>query len=391
MNEWNDLVIERRLQPEPLDDQGFLAWMRRQRIFVSSTMDSEMRPIREAVREWIRSHGASPIMWEELVPRDQRADDAYLEGVEGSTIYLLLAGNRYGTTDRSGYSPTHKEGNRAKDLGLPRLVFATTAESEARDGKLNDWLNSLKNELSIAYFDTIENLLLQLESRLCEIAGNQESLWIKLGRLVFPGSVRHRSRSTTGTEFTVRARVHSHEVRRCVLRLGSQWGSEGADRLTWGTETRPIRVRQVEGDSARVSRESIEIQCDADDRRSDDYPMTVTYGSAGPTEQAIMWARQAVLGEEIEPKGSWDMLATMTEPRGPRLPEVLAHYNAKGWLAEGLTRLYLLEGLMPQFGGHFQRLTVGPATASAVRLEAEFVPSGHDRRVAAIQGIIPLP
>ncbi|MGH7557370.1 MAG: hypothetical protein ACREMD_06275 [Gemmatimonadota bacterium] len=102
-------------------------------------------------------------------------------------------------------------------------------------------------------------------------------------------------------------------------------------------------------------------------------------------------ARQAVLGEEIEPKGSWDMLAAMTEPKGLRLPEILAKYDAKGWLAEGLTRLYLLEGLIPLFGGYFQRLEVGPATASSLRLEAEFVPSGQDLKVAAIRGIIPLP
>lgn len=390
MSEWNDLVIERRFQPEPLNDSEFRAWISGQRIFVSSTMDSEMGPARQAVREWVRSHGASPIMWEELTPRDERAEDAYLEGVQRSTLYLLLAGKRYGIADRSGYSPTHKEGNRAKELGLTRLVFASALAPEDRDGKLNDWLASLKNELSLARYYSVENLLLQLESRLREIASAQESPWVKLGRLIFPGSVRHRRKNAAGAEFIVRARVQSHAVRRSVMRLGSQWDSERADRLTWGTETQPINVRSVEGDSPTISQETIEIHCEADDRRSNQHLVNVSYGNAGPTEQALIWARQAVFGESIEPRGPGDMLVTMTQPNGPRLPELLATYKAKGWLAEGLTRLYLLEGLIPQFGGHFERLEIGPATASSVRLETEFLPEGHQPKIAAIRGLIPL-
>jgi hypothetical protein len=104
---WDDLIIELGATPVPVDDQRFREWMSRQRIFVSSGMDDEMRPARDALRNWIRSWGGAAEMWEELAPRDQHPRGAYLEGVDRSTLYVLLAGTSYGVQDDTGFSPTH--------------------------------------------------------------------------------------------------------------------------------------------------------------------------------------------------------------------------------------------------------------------------------------------
>src|SRR5207248_2661188 len=109
---WNSLIVENAAHPAPLSEERFRDWMAGRNIFVSSTMDAEMTPFREAVRAYIHSMGATPIMWEEITPRDEGPQQAYLGGVDRSGVFVLLFGSRYGVTDASGYSPTHQEGNR---------------------------------------------------------------------------------------------------------------------------------------------------------------------------------------------------------------------------------------------------------------------------------------
>lgn len=128
---WSDLIIEAVATPPAVDDVRFREWMSRQRIFVSSVMDDEMRPAREAVRRWSAAWGAAPEMCEELAPRDQHPKRAYLEGVDRSTLYVLLAGTSYGVQDESGFSPTHQEGERAKERGVPRLLMNTRSGTAA--------------------------------------------------------------------------------------------------------------------------------------------------------------------------------------------------------------------------------------------------------------------
>jgi hypothetical protein len=70
------------------------------------------------------------------------------------------------------------------------------------------------------------------------------------------------------------------------------------------------------------------------------------------------------------------------------LPEIIASYQAGGWLADGLSRLYVVEGVDAKYGGHVVRLDVGPATATGVRIDAEFR-VGHEPPVR-IRGVVPL-
>ena len=112
---WKDLIIERSAHPLPLVEDRYRAWVTGRQIFVSSLMDQEMTPYHNAVRAHLHAIGASPIMWEEITPRDEGPQRAYLNGVDQSSVFLLILGSRYGVTDQTGYSPTHQEGNQAAE------------------------------------------------------------------------------------------------------------------------------------------------------------------------------------------------------------------------------------------------------------------------------------
>ena len=148
-------------------------------------MDQEITAYRNAVRAHLHAIGASPVMWEEITPRDEGPQRAYLNGVDRSSVFLLILGSRYGITDQTGYSPTHQEGNRAAEKRIPRLLFelASLKDSE-RDGRLNDWLRSLHHEISGASFTNDADLVAQLDARLREMAAQSERLWIKLDFVV---------------------------------------------------------------------------------------------------------------------------------------------------------------------------------------------------------------
>jgi hypothetical protein len=390
---WTELIIEPGATPPAIDDQRFREWMSRQRIFVSSVIDKEMLPARDALRSWVRHWGGVPEMWEELAPRDQLPQRAYLEGVDRSTVYVLLAGTSYGVQDQSGFSPTHQEGERAKQRGIPRLLMENSDTSGARDGYLKRWILSLYNEVSGGQYHTADDLTRALESRLREMASAQATPWIKLGELVFPGRVVRRG-GTQG-EIVVTGTVRGGALRRAVANLGHSGGGNRSDRLTWGVETQAVRVVNSEIETAFTTEDQVTITCGFSNqyggRDSGIWP--VSYGRDGGIDsQVTSWARHMLFGEPVDrERGRYDMVLTMSVPSDvPTLPEVLRQHEAQGWTAEGLTRLYLVEELLSRHGGYFDLLDVGPATAAGVRVQARFFPAGSGQSSVPLSGIVPL-
>ncbi|MGI8547450.1 MAG: DUF4062 domain-containing protein [Gemmatimonadaceae bacterium] len=167
--------------------------------------------------------GGTSVMWEAVTPQDRRPEGAYLDGVDTSSLFMLILGSSYGIPDSSGYSPTHKEENRARERDIPRLLFVRAdVNDSARDGKLNDWLRCLYGELSGATYSSSEDLCAQLEQQLREIAATQELLWLKLGSLVFPGRVSELRTDRT-TAYTITARIRDTAVRRVLSTLGGTY------------------------------------------------------------------------------------------------------------------------------------------------------------------------
>jgi len=85
---------------------------------------------------------------------------------------------------------------------------------------------------------------------------------------------------------------------------------------------------------------------------------------------------------------TWDEIIAETSARP--LPEVLAATNAGGWLAEGLTRLYLVEEVARRYAGRFEHLEISPATAQGMRVRGSFSAGSGDSDSILIEGLVPL-
>jgi hypothetical protein len=399
-SKWSELIIESGAHPSTLSEERFREWMTGRAVFISSLMDDEMRPFREAVRAYLHRIGSLPVMWEEITPRDEQPQSAYLGGVDRSSAFLLLLGSRYGAADSTGYSPTHQEGNRAAESRKPRLLFVLeTVKDSERDGRLNDWLRSLYNELSGGTFTSATDLVAQLDARLREMAAQNERVWIKLGRIIFPGAVTSRFEGNNGGQFIVTARVGDGRVRRALVELGQPFSRSDANRLTWADKSFPIRIESVAIETEFTAEDVVRITCGTPQNwqggTGSNISMMFSVGTATASELASVWARRALLGEHYEggTTRGLDLTRSFSEPDAPTLPEVLRESGASGWLAEGLTRLYAVEELNRRYGAHFEYLEIGPAISAGLRIEGAFglnLGMGSRQDQVQVGGFVPL-
>jgi hypothetical protein len=102
-----------------------------------------------------------------------------------------------------------------------------------------------------------------------------------------------------------------------------------------------------------------------------------------------MWVRHTAFADDLREMPD-SLERSLLDLEDITLPAILAKYQAQSWLAEGLIRLYLVEGLLTRFGGSFDRLDVGPATATAVRVNAKFRLDGFQQSLVSIEGAVPL-
>jgi len=391
---WSNLIVESGAYAVPLSDDRFRAWMNGRQIFVSSLMDEEMKLFREAVRIFLNALGASPVMWEEITPQDLNPKNAYLSGVDRSSIFLLILGHRYGVTDSTGYSPTHQEANRAKELRKPRLLFTLlNADHSERDGRLNDWLNSLYNELSGASFRTQSDLVAQVDSRLREIAAQSERVWIKLGNLVFPGKVSSHFEPSGGGTFTVTARVGEGSVRRALPELTQPWGRSEDDFLTWDLKSYPIRISSVSVESEYSAEDVVKIICRTPQNwngglsLNSNASIIMSFGRTTSSEIAHLWVQRAILGESVEMKNRRDLADMYSTPDSPLLPDILRNYGSGTWITEGLVKLYVVEEVARRYGAQFDYLDISPAISTGVNIKGVFR-MGSDRDSVEFEGFI---
>jgi len=255
-------------------------------------------------------------------------------------------------------------------------------------------------ELAGASFNAEANVVAQLDARLREMAAQSERVWIKLGNLVFPGSVKSRFEGTGGGEFVVTARVRTGGVRRALLEYGQPFGPRSrADRLTWADNSFPTQVQSVAVETEYTGEDVVRVTCRTPQNwhgdSSSNHAMLASFESVTAAEMAAIWARRAILGEPFEgrQRGSLDMTNSLTEPEALSLPQVLRTQEAGGWLAEGLTRLYVVEEVSRRYGGSFDLLEVGPAVAASVRIHGRFsfgTGLGSSEETCEIDGVVRL-
>jgi len=370
--------------------------MASQRIFVSSMMDGELNPYREAIRDYLQQYGTGvPVMWETISPADLRPDDAYLSGVDASSLFLLMLGDRYGVAGTHGFSPTHQEANRARDRHLPRLLFTLPPGSTAPDGRLQDWLRSLYNEISGNRVSSPQNLVAQLKGKLEDLAAQSEREWIKLGRCIFIGRVTTVSNPNSGQSFRILAKARNLAVRREILAMGNSM-HRGELTLTSRSGSFPVRIDRVEETTEFAGDSDFEIACRTPQnggagQGSGLWNMTVN--NIGPEELARQWAEHAMFGTALPADRSMGGLGFYgIRPDGPTLPQVLDATRAKGWQAVGIIRLYAVEELARTRGGQFVHLNVGPGTAKGVMFDGTFELPGMGQRPSQVElhGVVPL-
>jgi|GEM_PF-1677522 len=401
---WNNLQIERVARPQMLSDERFREWIANRGIFISSRRDTEMIPFRASLRQYLYSIGARPVLWEEITPQDQTSERAYLDGVDQSELFVLLVGRSYGVADSSGYSPIHKEMNQATQSRMPRLLFMLEGVQDAeRDGRFNDWLQSLYKQISVASFSTSDSLIYQLDMRLREMAAQSSRFWIKLDNLVFPGTVKTESNLVRGgNRFIVTARVTQGGVRHALMQLSDRFG-RSVKRLTWADQSFLVQVDSVATESEFTSENAVCIECSTPQNTQnspDRYLEMMSIGSGvhgkslGPADLGAIWADKAIFGIASDMNDrDLSFVRSLTQSAESTLPEILQDNAATGWVAEGLARLYIVEELRQRYSGYFEHLEVGAATAQGVRVDGVFVlesSSFPTAKVIPIQGIVPI-
>lgn len=93
------------------------------KVFISS-VTYRLKDERNALPDLLRLLDHEPLRFEDFLAQDRSGRQACLAGVEAAEVYVLLLGPKYGDPfPDSGLSPTAEEFRRARQRGIPILVF----------------------------------------------------------------------------------------------------------------------------------------------------------------------------------------------------------------------------------------------------------------------------
>jgi hypothetical protein len=100
------------------------------KVFISSVTHL-LKDERAALSPFLRLFDHAPLRFEDFEAQDRSSREACLAGVDQADVYVLLLGPRYGTPfPDTGLSPTAEEFRRARQRGIPILVFNKTVDEE---------------------------------------------------------------------------------------------------------------------------------------------------------------------------------------------------------------------------------------------------------------------
>lgn len=112
------------------------------RYFISSVI-AGFEPFREAAADAIRSLGHEVVRSEDFTASPSTSQIACIAGVRDSDALILLLGERYGSVQATGKSPTHEEFEGARDLKPVFAFIQLAVEPEARQkafiDEVRDW------------------------------------------------------------------------------------------------------------------------------------------------------------------------------------------------------------------------------------------------------------
>ncbi|GAA4754762.1 hypothetical protein GCM10025783_29830 [Amnibacterium soli] len=207
MTDARPLLIDARSAALPLSNEQLLEWGAGRQVFVSSLI-TDLPAERAAARTAIEAIGAQPVMFEDLGGQDVSADQAYLAGVHRSDVYVGVFTERYGVRLSNGYSATHAEFREAEADGTRIAIFTRGFDGAEMDGSQRDLIAGARNLYTTSSFTTADELEHRVGQRLREIAVEDLTPWVRIGRVV----VRARELTSDGSTITVTAEVRSGQV-----------------------------------------------------------------------------------------------------------------------------------------------------------------------------------
>jgi len=141
-------------------------------IFISS-VQSELLPERQELYDFIQGETLlrqffDAFLFEKLPAIDQRPDEAYLDRVVMSEIYLGVFGNEYGREAEDGLSSTEREFNKATEMGKYRIILVKGNDDEARHPKMRSLIQRAEVQLIRRRFTDLTDLTTKLYDALIE-------------------------------------------------------------------------------------------------------------------------------------------------------------------------------------------------------------------------------
>ena len=248
------LLIDTRAAQMTVPDSEIRAWASDHSIFVSSLI-TDLRTEREAVREAIVAFGARPVMFEyDLGAQDVTAERAYIEGVMSSDIYLGVFADRYGTPLPSRYSATESEYREAEQRGLRMALFVK--DQADFDGRQFDFVGGMQNAYTTSPWSGPKELAERVTARLTQIASEEIAPWVRLGHLIF----RARDVSSDGERITVIADIRTAAIHAALQDMAAQRGGDIAFASPGVFTNVQVVAMRTQTQTTTVHRNTIEVR-----------------------------------------------------------------------------------------------------------------------------------
>jgi len=348
----------------------------------------ELATERRAVAAMTEELGMRAILFEDLGGRDESAETAYLAGVAQAEIYVGLIGERYGTMQPSGRSPTHEEYLKARELGR-RISVWSREPCPGRQGNARDFLAEVQVFHTTGRFRDADDLAAGLGRRLSEIAADDEAPWVKLGNAIFRAT---RIRDS-GDNVHLTATVRDAAVARYLENLRpDQW--QHREELTLCTADRAgvAEIRTVTSETQARSSRTVEIELRVS--WSDGSGSQMAVGTQGySADDLVAIGLESGLLRVQAPADldaiSWGGLLNVSDPLQPLLALQLP-----ADAISSIARLLIVERLLGTDGAsHIDSFDLGPENRGNRRLSLAYTDArrytNEDPGTRLIEGVRP--
>jgi hypothetical protein len=365
MPETVPLMFDRQASTSAPPIEAVHSWAASQRVFVSSLIN-DMRDERDAARAAILRVGAVPVMFEhDLGAQDQSAQDAYLDGVRESGIYVGIFGPRYGVRLPSGRSATHDELAEAEHLGLRLCLFTNGFGSTEMDREQRDVIGGLQNLYTTGRYANAEDLSGKLEARLAELASEALLPWVLIGNLL----LRATSISTNGSLVGVSASIFDRTIVAQLQRLAE--GRSGDLAFATHLDAANVRVTNVQTNVTNAAYTDVTISLERRDPSSSGLARMGMNG-IGPDEVARRSLSDGLFGTTELPQGTFGFFRAVN----PLMP--LIGLNVPDRALRPIVQVLLTQYLLgSQIADSVSPIELGPSHQGQRSLKLTWQPRQH--------------